>query len=442
MITAQDFSLPPRGLPLRVLLSGMAVGVLLLLSQHRSWDELAGLLPSEPALWLRSGVSMIILIMALLFALSTGLAVGMLARRMGSPAVSFTAFLGRAVACCPVVALAWGFIGGWIGHLGWPVETLMPEHLAAAQDHWQATLGSALWGVLAPALVLAVPLCGEVVHAVASDARLTVDLEFSLRARGVPPGVRLYRHHLRQMLPLLRVRMQALCLVAPAYLMVVEDVFHVAGWGGSLAEAIRTGGVNAIAQGFATGGVMIALLCVGCQMLPGRLRRVNGVLPALAWHPWLLWTLGFLALPSADSFAALIVWVVVLIVGSSSWHRTWANLESQLPLDPSRALGASETTIWRTHVAVVQFRTLVAWLCAALAQTLLWMAVACALQPRLISELDPRLAGLFKPLSVQTTREAAQTLADPSALLQAGGIIALAALCLIQVSRIVQPRPR
>jgi UPF0716 family protein affecting phage T7 exclusion len=63
------------------------------------------------------------------------------------------------------------------------------------------------------------------------------------------------------------------------------------------------------------------------------------------------------------------------------------------------------------------------------------------LLPALVDELGGLLAVWCRPLAVSTMHEAAATLADPSAVLHAGGCIALAALCLMQVGLIVQPRP-
>ena len=74
--------------------------------------------------------------------------------------------------------------------------------LPVAQNVWQITLARLLWELLAPSLLLAVPLTGEVIHCVITDAKATVDLDFALRARGVPSNARLWRHHLRQLLPL------------------------------------------------------------------------------------------------------------------------------------------------------------------------------------------------------------------------------------------------
>ena len=83
---------------------------------------------------------------------------------------------------------------------------------------------------------------------------------------------------------------------------------------------------------------------------------------------------------------------------------------------------------------------LAAWLCTVFAHTLLGMAAACAVLPRLIDALIAPLAKIYRPLAIASAQSAMQTLADPTALLQSGACIALAALCLIQVSRIVQPR--
>ncbi|HBJ85759.1 MAG TPA: hypothetical protein DDZ88_18175 [Verrucomicrobiales bacterium] len=441
MTNAPNLSQPPRWLPLHVLCGGLlaAVGVLALSKQPvENWL----VLPSTAAeMGMRCGFSLGVLIVALLLALSLGLAVGLLARRLGRHAEALVAFIGRALACLPVAALAWGFVSLWIGKYGGPVETLMPAELPVAQNVWQTTLARLLWEFLAPALLLAVPLTGEVIHCVITDAKATVDLDFALRARGVPASVRLWRHHLRQLLPLLRARMQALCLVAPVYLIVIEDVLRFMGWGGWMARSIRAADVNGIALGLATGGLMMALLCGGLHFLRGRLRPSANRLTAFAWQPWPLWGLGLMTLPPFSSSPWLVLWFAVLLSGCAAWHEAWTSVEKQLPLDPARSFGVSETGIWLRHVAFVQSRMLVAWISAVFAQTLLWIAVACALQPALLQELGAPLARWFRPLAVGSSRDAAQTLADPTAMLEAGGLIALAALCLIQVSRIVQPRP-
>ena len=103
-------------------------------------------------------------------------------------------------------------------------------------------------------------------------------------------------------------------------------------------------------------------------------------------------------------------------------------------------LGATEAEAWAAHAAPVQWRMMLAWMCTVLAQTLIWAAAVCAVQPRLLRKLHGPLAAWLAPLAVDGAPETARILADPTALLLAGGGIALAALCLIQVGRMIQPR--
>ena len=440
MMNLQPFSLPPRWLPLRLLLGGMLAAGVVLLSRHLDLSALFSQGVPVPGFWVRCGSSLIVLTLGLLLALSLGLIVGLSARQMGARMEMFIAFLGRALACVPVAVLAWGFIGGWIGRLGWPVESLMPAQFPDEQDSWRIALARLLWEFLAPALLLALSLCGEMIHGVIMDGRGTVDLDFSLRARGVSKGARLWHHHLSQLLPLLRVRLQSLCLVAPVYLIIIEDALRFMGWGGWLAQSIRAGEAHGIALGFVSGGAIMALLCACLQVLRGRLKSSKSLMSSLAWQPWLLWALGAMALLSWSSLLWLMLWVAVLLSGSAGWYQVWNQLEAELPTDAARMLGASELRIWRQHIAIPQFRLLTAWICTVVAQTLLCIAAACALQPRLIEELDGPLGRVYRPLAIASMQDAAQTLADPTALLQSGGGMALVALCLIQVSRIVQPR--
>ena len=439
-MSSQPFSLPPRWLPLRLLLGGMiAAGVLLLARQH-SLSVLFSGAASVPGFWGRCVSSLIVLAVGLLLALCIALIAGLWARQMGRRVELFIALLGRAFACVPVVVLTWGFISVWIGRLGWPVESLMPTQFPDNDDSRQVVFARAVWEFLAPALILALPLFGEMIHAVIMDGRAVFDLDFSLRARGVPRGSRIWRHHLSQLLPLLRVRLQSLCLVAPVYLIIIEDALHFMGWGDWVAQSLRTGEASGIALGFVSGGAMQALLCACLQVLRGRLKPAAGFVSAFAWQPWLLWALGAMALLPSSSLLWLVLWIAVLVSGSAGWHQAWNHIEAELPVDAARVFGASELMIWRNHFAIVQCRLLAAWICSVFAQTLLCIAAACALLPRLVEELNEALAKIYRPLAIASVQDAAQTLADPTALLQSGGGVALAALCLIQVSRIVQPR--
>jgi len=435
---SQPFSPPPRWLPLRLLLGGLIAGGAVHGLSQPEWvwamparlEELAG----------RSGRSLIVLIGALALALSLGLAAGMLARKSGPLLEKITALLGRVLACLPVAALAWGFVGLWTGMHGQPVETLLPPLLPEVETSWQTTLARVLWEFLAPVLLLAVPLTGEIMHCTITDAHATVNLEFALRVRGVAAGARLWRHHLSQLLPLLSVRVQALCLAAPVYLIVIEDVLHFMGWGGWMAHALRTGETEGIAAGFFSGGMMMALLSMLARMTGGSWKTTRGVLWTLSWQPWPLWALGVMVLTPLPAMSWVCLWAAVLVGSGAGWHRAWNEVASTLPVDAARVLGAPDSMIWRKHIAPVQFRMLAAWFCGVFAQTLLWIALACALRPVFIHELGGPLAVWCRPLAVATMHDAAATLADPSAVLHAGGCIALAALCLIQVSLIVQPR--
>lgn len=435
MMTPLPFSSPPRWLPLRLVLGGIAAAGLLWLTGDGNWQVLKA--ARFDGLAMRCVRSLVVLVIALMTAMCVGLAAGMLARRLGRHMEVLAAFGGRVLACVPVAALAWGFIGGWVGRLGWPVETLLPAQLPESVT-WQITMARLLWEYLAPALLLAIPLAGEVTCAVVDDAAATTHLDFALRARGVPTGWRLWRHHLRQLLPRLRARMQWLCLIACCYLIVVEDVLRFLGWGGWMAQAIGSGGVIGVAAGFVTGGGLMALLVLMMNVLPGRLPPSRGVrVPSLSWYPWLVWAPGFTVLPFAPWKCWLALGLAVLYSSADFWWRAWREVQMSLPLDASRVLGATERELRRRHASPLLWRHVAAWAAAWSAQMLLIVAVIHALHP---PWLAGHAMGLFAPLSVATMQDAARTLADPSAALQCGATIALAALCLIQVSRIVRPR--
>lgn len=436
MTSLQPISLPPRWLPLRLLLGGIIfAGVLLLIPRH-DWmlhTSLSGFL-------VRCGSSLIVLAVGLLLALCIGVIVGLRARQMAQRMERFIALLGRALACVPVVVLVWGGLGGWIGRLGWPVETLMPAQFPDAHDSWHTLLAQALWKFLAPAFILALPLAGEMIHAVIVDGRSVLDLDFPLRARGVPRASRLWLHHLRLLLPLLRVRLQSLCLIASVYLIIIEDALHFLGWGEWMAQSLRAGVAPRLAIGFASGGAMLALLCLCLQVLPGRLKCAGGFVATLAWQPWLLWALGAQAFVASPSLLWIMLWIAVFVSGSAGWIQAWNRIEAKIPVEAARVFGPSPGMIWRRHIAGLQFRMLAAWICSVLAQTLTGIAAACAVRPALLEKLCAPLAKLYRPLAIASAQDAAHTLADPAALLLSGGGIALASLCLIQVSRIVQPR--
>jgi hypothetical protein len=232
--------------------------------------------------------------------------------------------------------------------------------------------------------------------------------------------------------------MQWLCLLACCYLILFEDVLRFPGWGGWMAQAIGSGWVIGVAAGLVTGGGLMALLSLVMTFLPGRLPPSGGGrLPSLSWYPWPVWAAGFTVLPLASWKCWVALGLAVLYSTADFWWRAWRQVQMSLPLDASRVLGATEPELRRCHVTPLLWRHIVAWAAAWSAQMLLMVALVHALHPAWLAGHE---IGLFAPLSVATMQDAARTLADPSAVLHAGGIIALAALCLNQVSRIVRPR--
>lgn len=433
-MSTQPFTPPPTWLSGRLVLGGVVAGALLL----PDWEMLTGARIME--LGLRTARSLAVLMMALLLAATLGISIAMLARRIGRPAEKMVRWLGCALACVPVVVVAWGFVSLWVGVYGWPVETLLPAQLPELRSAWETRLGRVVWEYLAPALVLALPCVGEIMQVMTEDAAQTVEIDLSLHARGIPDGRRIWHHHLSQMLPLLGVRMESLCLLAPVYLIVVEDVLHFMGWGGWMAQGIRAADASLLALGFAVGGLLMALL----GSLFGRLRhnsqRWCGSWQSLSWQPWLMWALGWMALSRPQSMVWLFLGLAVCACGGAAWSHAWTEAKAKLPLAEAQALGATERDLWRAHLWPVLWRMLAAWFASACAYLLLWATVVLALRPELLPTLGAPLAAWLSPLAITTPQDAARTLADPSALLRVGGGVALVALCLFEAGRIIRPR--
>lgn len=433
-MNSPPFTSPPAWLPGRLVLGGVAAGVLLL----PGWEALASARLAELAL--RSARSLAVLTVALLLAASLGIAGALMARRAGRYAEALVGFCGRALACVPVVVVAWGFVGWWIGAYGWPVETLLPAQLPELRSAWETRLARVVWEYLAPAWVLALPFIGAVMDAMTTDAALTAEIDFSLRARGVPGGRRIWHHHLRQMWPLFGMRMESLCLIAPVYLIVVEDVLHFMGWGGWMAQGIRTADASQLASGFVAGGMLMALLCALSGCLWRGMQTSGERWRSLSWQPWLLWALGWLALSRPQAAGWLFLGMAVLASGGAAWWDAWTAVKAELPLAAAQSLGATERDLWRAHLWPVQWRMWLAWFVWSCAHLLLWGTVVLALRPELLHSLGAPLASWLAPLAVATPQDAARTLADPTALLRVGGSVALVALCLLEAARIIRPR--
>ena len=430
---------PPRWLTLRLGAGCMLAVIAVLALSQQDVGQLSGSTFTSANFWKRCGSSLIVLTIALTFSVCLALSAELLSSRLGSRSRGLLACCGRALACAPVAALAWGFVGLWIGRHGGPVETLMPVELPLAENVWQTVLARMLWEFLAPALLLAIPLTGELIHGVISDAPMTPALDLALRARGLPTAFIVWRHRLRQLLPVAGIHVRALCLIAPVYLIVVEDVLRFMGWGGWMAQSLRGSGGHPVILGLIGGGGMVVVLLGAARVVFGRATMAGGKMSGLAWQPWLLWALACMAaMPGSPPW--LVIWFAVLLAGSADWHRTWLKIEKRLPLEAARVIGGSAWRIWWRHLARAQARFLVALISVALARALIWIAVACAVRPAWVEELSPPLARWLRPLAISTSHGAAAALSDPSPVLEAGGVIALASLCLIQVSRIIQPR--
>ena len=437
---APTLSPPPRWLPLRLGVGCMLTVIAVLALSQQDVGAWSRSTFTSANFWARCGSSLAVLTIALTFSVCLALGVELLSFGFGRRTRGLLAFCGRALACVPVAALAWAFVGLWIGRHGGSVETLMPVELPLAENVWQTEVARMLWEFLAPALLLAIPLTGELIHGVISDAPATAALDLALRARGVPVASIVWRHRLRQLLPVAGTHLRVLCLIAPVYLIVVEDVLRFMGWGGWMAQSLRGSNGHPIILGLIGGGSMVVLLLGAARIVFGRALPAGGKMSGFAWQPWLLWALACMAVMPGSLPPWLLIWFAVLLASSADWHRAWLELEKRLPLEAARVIGGSAWRIWWQHLAWAQARFLVAWISAALARAMIWIVVACAVRPAWVEDLSPLLAQWVRPLAIGTSREAAAALADPLPVLEAGGGLALASLCLIQVSRIIQPR--
>jgi hypothetical protein len=345
---------PPRWLPVRIVLGGMLAACVIALSGgagfFAGWSGLF-----DPALLARGGRSAIVFAIALLTAASAGYTLSWLAESCGRVVTSIVAMLGRAVALFPVTALAWSLVGWWIGALGKPVETLMPFQLGAELNDWRLMFGAELWEYLAPALVLAVPLFGEVLGGI-----------------GKP----------------LRARLQSLCLHGIAWLILIEDVLHFMGWGGWMAQAIRAGEAANVAAGVAVMAWLSAVFCTLLNALPTTQSTGAGPLATISWLPWPLW-------------------VLALSVSLASQQLLWLKLRGQ------------PTAQQTFHLAAWSFETL--------SQLIVWLAAIATLHPQ---PLTGGVMRTFQPLLITTPAQAAQTLADPTRILNAGLVLLSASFVL------------
>jgi hypothetical protein len=368
---------PPRWLPVRVVLGGMLASCVIAVSGGAGFfSGWSGLF--DPALLARGGRSAIVFAIAMLTAVSAGYTLSWFAEACGRVVTLIAGLLGRAVALFPVAALAWSLVGWWIGALGKPVETLMPFQLDAEMKDWRLMFGAELWEYLAPALVLAVPLFGEVLGGV-----------------GKP----------------LRARLQSLCLHGVAWLIIIEDVLHFMGWGGWMAQAIRAAEAANVAAGVAMMAWLSAVFCTLLNALPTTQPSGAGPFATISWLPWPLWGLVLAVSLASQQMLWLLMWLVIAVI---SFPLCLARLRGQALAQQS------------FHVTSWSFETL--------SQLIVWLAAIATLHPQ---PLSGGVMRTFQPLLITTPAQAAQTLADPARILHAGLLLLGASLILHLLGRLL-----
>lgn len=242
----------PR-LALIVLLAGAITAAIVVAGDGPSWQ--AAWREVGTASGVRSmGVSLGLLLAALLVGASTALAFGILLKRLPAWLRAALSLPVKAVAVFPVAALAWGFIGLWVGAWGWPIESLMP----VAVDRSLATV---LWTWLLPVLLLALPLTAE----------LTACL---LGAMGKSPAKDLTDAVLARRLA---GRLPFVTLVGAVYLIAIEEALDLRGAAFALARGCQAGNADQIATSVIVWSVMAAFGCA-LAWLPGRAMYLSGPL--------------------------------------------------------------------------------------------------------------------------------------------------------------------
>ena len=368
---------PPRLLPVRVVLGGMlASGVIAIGGGAGFFSGWSGLFDVD--LLVRGGRSALVFSLALLTAASLGCMLSWLTEYGGHVVTAAVVFLGRWVAQFPVAALTWSLVGWWIGSLGRPVETLMPFQLDVDLKDWRLMLGAELWEYLAPALILAVPLSGELMGGI-----------------GKP----------------LRARLHSLCLHGMVWLIVIEDVLQFMGWGEWMAQAIRAGEAVNVASGLVVSAWISAFFCTLLNAFPTSQGSGAGALATVSWLPWPLWVMALSVSLLAQEKLWLLMWVVI---GVMSFPRFFSKLRG-LP-------AAQQSFYW------------VSWSFETLSQLVVWVAAIATLHSQ---SLAGGVIRILKPLVITTPGQAAQNLSNPAQMLNAGFVLLGASIVLHLLGRLL-----
>ncbi len=364
---------PPRWLPARLVLAAVVVAFTMAILAGKSGAEAWTATLGATELFSLCVASGVVLITALALALSTGC---WLQGLLGGGARVPLELCGAVLALFPVAALTWALVHEWLVRRGLPVETLMPLELARADQDAAMETGRLLWRHLAPALVLAIPLLGAV-----------------LMTTRLP----------------LRTRALMLCLQAPAWLILIEDVLHFMGWGGWMAQAIRSGDVNATAAGVAAGGVLMAVPAFLSSLIPVTQTEHAPRFRGWIWLPWPLWVIAAAGVGVSQTVSWGLMWLALFAMSWPAW-----------------------VTALRGMKPAKQAACVAAWSLEVVSMLVVWLAAVAALHPQ---PLAGGVMRFFRPLLVTTNAQAAETLRDPQALLRTGVSVLGVALVLHLMSR-------
>lgn len=158
-----------------------------------------------------------------------------------------------------------------------------------------------------------------------------------------------------------------------------------------------------------------------------------GLLETLSWSPLLVWVLGCCALPGDASANWIFLGLAAAFGGGVALRNEWRELRGRRAVEVAKSLGVGPLRAWRSHVLPELSRVASSWLLRVMASLMIWMALIDSLQTA-----TPAKPAASLGLAVATAKE--NVLADLPSLLIPAALTAICALCLWQLSRIIQPK--
>lgn len=246
---------PPAYLPLRILGVCGVLAVLLLLLQGGSMADIAPLLTGTMelggagpnylhVLLARASSTFALISMAVLLGGSLALALTCAAAAAGTGAFGMKSlgWAGRALSGVPPMAWALLALVFTIQHWQAPVETLFPYDPPADKDTPALLAGRRLWAWILPATVLALPVFGILLNALALrlNTLLRKPETQQLRARGVGGGSIVHRHLVPHLALCLVRRTRVVLPVLLAFSVPVEDLLAFDGLGQFVGQTLLT----------------------------------------------------------------------------------------------------------------------------------------------------------------------------------------------------------